>query len=891
MHYYSKALPLVLPLILAACGVASPDNPNAVIAVPTDQIPPEVLSISPADKAEVSLSIDKITVKFSEALDPALVAAASGLTVSPALPNMKIEYDSAASTAVVTWDKTTLPYNTDYTVTVSAALADLAGNKLKSGKTFSFRTLTAVKLKGTVTGLAQGQTITLIEKNFNKNASSAPVPIEVKSDKPGFLFPILIPSGSNFSVAITSQPGSKRDYCSVRSGSGTAGDQEISLNVVCGKVLPFFASAPNWNDYIALDGGTDPLKASGTACREDASPHAYCYHAGELRMSYVPATLIEADGTTTCAHLKAIDHLGWFDWQCMDTPADTTGRFRMVATKLKSSVNLSSLVSTGSLSWNSNMVMFENTKTGAKVDDTNTTTNPGIPWWNNPVVEGTTPYLNQAGTVYVLRAKSGSEVNVKSYVISADRIAAITSGSLHPTPTTTAVISAAPTGGTVLSFLWLEADVDAAGSSTGLQLKDVAYTVLRNSSVKNASVAGIGLEHVYASILHNVNANNNLGNGITVNGANPPGAQFGNVFDSITAAGNAGHGIQISTRYNKLHGIRAAGNTGDGILVEEAINTLTNVASFDNAGNGLTLSGAINTTVVGASLASNGKTGVRLAKYGPKSASGNVFANITSILNRGDSTDNGDGIAVSDDVGNSLNSFFRVFSALNHGNGLSVGTNVTTSTFTNSLAALNGANCNIQGTSSCASGISTANSTLGQTFAIDYTGKSYLKNDVLAGFTVKANSAASLTVNSATGPCDGGCSELDLRLKTGDSLALGKFTAASDVESHTYLGASAATTFLANASEIIGDNIGNDNGLCESNETCVHNANIGAYQGEDTWREIIGDNIDNENGLCEANEKCAFNPSWEPLTDIVGTGATKWETMNITLRQPKANGY
>jgi hypothetical protein len=38
-------------------------------------------------------------------------------------------------------------------------------------------------------------------------------------------------------------------------------------------------------------------------------------------------------------------------------------------------------------------------------------------------------------------------------------------------------------------------------------------------------------------------------------------------------------------------------------------------------------------------------------------------------------------------------------------------------------------------------------------------------------------------------------------------------------------------TYLLNAMEIIGDEIGDDNGLCESNEACIYAPNIGAYQG------------------------------------------------------------
>ena len=39
------------------------------------------------------------------------------------------------------------------------------------------------------------------------------------------------------------------------------------------------------------------------------------------------------------------------------------------------------------------------------------------------------------------------------------------------------------------------------------------------------------------------------------------------------------------------------------------------------------------------------------------------------------------------------------------------------------------------------------------------------------------------------------------------------------------------TTFLQHAVEILDDGIGNDNGLCESGETCLFTPNNGSYQG------------------------------------------------------------
>lgn len=856
MHHYLKALPLALPAVLAACGVASPDNPAAEI--PSDQIAPTVLSVDPTPDSEVDRTRHQVTITFSEDLDKALVEAVGNLKIEPALPNAKIAYNGANKAAIVTWDEGTLPYNVDYVVTLSGALADLAGNKL-GGKSYKFRTPKAVEVKGVVQGLAAGQKVVLIEKISNTQ-------IEVSAANPSFKFPnLLIPSGSPYLLAIATQPSGK-DFCSIQLGSGTATNQSIDKAIICSQVVPYFASAPNWNDYIALDNGDDPLKSSGAAC--DYTKHDRCYHAGELRKAYVPESLVKSD--TTCANLTARDHLddGWFNWTCVDDATDTIGRFKMVATKLKDDVNLSNLLLADSLLWRQSMVMFQYKK-GDHVENVE---NLGAsPWWHNPVVEGTSRILNQAGTVYVLHAKTGSEANSNSYQITADRVAAITTaGSLRPTATSTVIEARSPSGN-YLNFLWLETDIDATGSGTGLALDRALFSVVRNTVVANAEGPGITLDTVGRSTLKNVTAKNNGGSGIYVYGISPESELHGNTFNSITAAGNgfstdansttAGHGIHIKTKYGKFRGIRAVSNKGDGIFVEEDSNNLADLASYSNSGNGLSLHGAIRSTVVGGTLAANGGAGLRLATIDEvKAPSANVFANITSILN------SGDGVAISGDgVTSSVlgNSLIRVVSALNGGNGLQADAAVSKTAFVDNVVNRNNVNCSLLGATNCPAGISVSDSDLSASLAIKNASEAYLRDKVLDGFNVKVSSGALLSSNSGAGPCETGCRELDLRLKTADTLALKKLAlpeTSGAVESHAF-SAGTSTEFLAHAHEILGDHIGNDNGLCETNETCVFNPNLGAYQGEGS------------------------------LDGVTGTGTSKWEAMGITLKQYKDNGY
>lgn len=91
---------------------------------------------------------------------------------------------------------------------------------------------------------------------------------------------------------------------------------------------------------------------------------------------------------------------------------------------------------------------------------------------------------------------------------------------------------------------------------------------------------------------------------------------------------------------------------------------------------------------------------------------------------------------------------------------------------------------------------------------------------------------------------DVGDSGAPLMLNVSDELT------ATDVYTHTWLadtveecdetrggvfdGGVCESTFLSGAVEWMDDHVGNENGLCESNETCLYTPNIGAYQGHGT---------------------------------------------------------
>ncbi len=67
--------------------------------------------------------------------------------------------------------------------------------------------------------------------------------------------------------------------------------------------------------------------------------------------------------------------------------------------------------------------------------------------------------------------------------------------------------------------------------------------------------------------------------------------------------------------------------------------------------------------------------------------------------------------------------------------------------------------------------------------------------------------------------------------------------------------------FLMNATELTGDGIGNDDGLCESNESCVYNPNFGAYQGHFDANEAIPT-------INDSSHECTWTSNSGSITNV-----------------------
>ena len=116
-------------------------NGAAVSVRLADVVPPDVVSVAPADGATNIDPFTSVVVRFSEPMDRATLNAAS---------IQLLRGSTAVATALViggnddrvTLTPTTQPltFNTSFTVGVSTAVADLAGNTLAAARALTFTT-------------------------------------------------------------------------------------------------------------------------------------------------------------------------------------------------------------------------------------------------------------------------------------------------------------------------------------------------------------------------------------------------------------------------------------------------------------------------------------------------------------------------------------------------------------------------------------------------------------------------------------------------------------------------------------------------------------------------------------------------------------------------------
>ena len=437
-------------------------------------------------------------------------------------------------------------------------------------------------------------------------------------------------------------------------------------------------------------------------------------------------------------------------------------------------------------------------------------------------------------------------------------------------------------------------DITASSNSQGVYLLNARFNTLTGITANNNVTHGVNLEIALFNTLTDITANNNPtgvsissgSNNNTLSGVTVNNSTFGvfissvsnNTLSGITASNNnvgvylssasnntlsgvmassndSGVTLTSGSRSNILSNITASNNQVDGVnlQISSGNNTLSGVTASNNVGSGVTLSNSQGSTLSGIT-ASNNNVGVDIRSISNNTTLSGVTASNNLI-----------GIALSTNNN-------RATGLLKVGNNSGIDCQVSFG-FTN--PGLVDTTCaNDVGAGSDATlttGITLANSFIGKVIVDDTQNSSdgsgsadFIDVDSAFDWLQFDNAYRGWGIDGLDFPDDAqrgrwitGIGRIwDWSLSAGDTVVRellvlptgddflthswynGLATPANDSDCNLiiatdsiYNGGTCETTYLHNAAEILGDDIGNDNGLCESNESCLYAPNIGSYQG------------------------------------------------------------
>ncbi|MCB0368804.1 MAG: hypothetical protein KDD45_04980, partial [Bdellovibrionales bacterium] len=329
-------------------------------------------------------------------------------------------------------------------------------------------------------------------------------------------------------------------------------------------------------------------------------------------------------------------------------------------------------------------------------------------------------------------------------------------------------------------------------------------------------------------------------------------------YVDISLVNNSGFGLVSSSWYVILQNIKAFNNTDYGVGIWGTGSVGKNILSVGNSTKGVDVSNS-NSVLSNFTLVSN-------------TTSGLVSSTCLSCLHDNIlSSNNGTGIVVYSNAGVYSDIFLtenaKGIDFQSSSSGAEFKNNLFLGNTTNCTYTSIGANPGLTGVDCDNQNLSTATRTLGASALGYFKGKvtSEASNTHSTGvsvanaitdwlnfenfFRVWGNTASAvdlITMNK--GACTGSntCNIWDFGLSSSVSAirnvhgsVINGATCPTSVQGDKVGLYQGTTPYLINATEIFGDRIGNDNGLCESNEECIFSPNIGAYQGEGDYTTTI----------------------------------------------------
>lgn len=619
------------------------------------------------------------------------------------------------------------------------------------------------------------------------------------------------------------------------------------------------------------NGGTNYFDQPDTACTGAETGMHACFQ-GADKLYYVE------DSLSNCNQVKAEDALGALEWWC----AVVNSKVVLRSSGLKIGKGLNDLIDFSTLKWkNNNLIIYKNSSIYK------TTTSEA--WWNttdNPIVAlpsstASTITLNgfAPGTILV----AANSANSKGYVIDQDRIALVTATSATLTYSGTSINVNETTGKATSpdiqallavgsqKFTWIEGNFGDSSShliNSIIFLRSAKFNRLNKFKVLQGS---------------------HIDNTISIFSGSEQ-----NIFSDVQVqnVGDTWWGLYLEADYNDFYNLKIHNhsyytgtfyalaylqgnyNVFDYFSVNTSAYTGVDLAAFSNNFVNHFISYGTNSIKMGDNGTVSSNTFSHWTILSPNTnycileTANIVFSNTFNQIHCIN------GLVYAQNSG--LNTYSQVTTSMpNYNNQWNLPSNTY---MKNNLIFYNGisdtckvdavntncSNVNSQWTASWTSWI--------YNFVNSLKGIIYIHSD-LSNTSIDINSSDAYSTLTAitdfinfdnfyrmwgsaasAGRClsSSSCSIWDLRISSSDGIInnhsisgfstnpsfTGLAACPTGIDGSHYLDNMQSTPvrFIYNASEIINDGLGNENGLCESGEACIYSPNFGAYQGEGDYK-------------------------------------------------------
>ncbi len=635
--------------------------------------------------------------------------------------------------------------------------------------------------------------------------------------------------------------------------------------------VAFPVNGGRWNGYLE-NNGAQFYQANDTACNADGridggtrdgeigGPQT-CFHAGVIRK-------VSLANESSCDALSAVDDLAVLNWLCLENG----GQVYFYSTNLNPEKRLSDLLNDDGDDWRENSISISK-------DSVLLYQSTAAKWWDNPVrnldsldnasagtqvstgvlgVSGVDNLNATTGALHAYRLDDSeviytviSSKALHGIVINADKISLVVYPDAELSATDPGTNNCDNSGAVnstdrclvgfgAKNYLWIEGQFDGDNDNSGGGRRVLAgqsrFSMFRHIQARRA-----GVELFFGSgFLYNRIYDLKLGQSIS-DGLNLENGSEFNVLHKISASNISENQILLSDGSNNILTHLQSTSGGTGVTVLSPNNTLSHINASNLDFGMLIDGGADQLTVTQLVTAHNSSSGISSQK------NEGFFSQVASANNVGEAIElTGNDNQFSDHLIVGNNGTDCRVDALSTGNGL------------------------LSGDTDCSGGSASITLLNNQSLATTFVGQ--ITNDPTNQNTADLNGSGFLTHDNVTDwfnfanperawgrginanlfnagnlfQCESGinCAIWDWRLRVSDSKLRnrnGAFVNGAGCPASVHGDAvvadqltALANLYLLNASEIMEDGIGDDDGLCESDESCLYSPNLGNYQGHGT---------------------------------------------------------